>query len=270
MARTFKALSALLTYPTAELKAAAAEIRYVIAAEGLVPARDRAALEVLVGEIATRDLYDLQERYTLLFDRSRSLSLHLFEHVHGESRDRGQAMVDLAAHYEKHGFFVRANELPDFLPLFLEFLSQIPDEEARDLVAEPVEVLRALEQRLARRRSPYAAVFRVLVTLAGGQWANARDVAWSDEADVEWAGGDPDDLAALDAEWEEAAVRFGPEDPAGDACGRSRLMTRLRAEARKVTGSGAEARKATNPGAEARKVTSQGAEARKATNPRAQ
>ncbi|MEJ2459788.1 MAG: hypothetical protein P8Y58_17260 [Novosphingobium sp.] len=50
----------------------------------------------LIDDLVTRDLYDAQERYVLLFDRTRKLSLHLFEHVHGESRDRGQAMVDLA------------------------------------------------------------------------------------------------------------------------------------------------------------------------------
>ena len=72
----------------------------------------------------TGDLYDLQERYVLLFDRTRSLSLHLFEHVHGESRDRGQAMVDLKALYERHGLHMSSSELPDHLPLFLEFLSR--------------------------------------------------------------------------------------------------------------------------------------------------
>ena len=84
------------------------------------------ALDRLLDELATGDLYDLQERYVLLFDRTRSLSLHLFEHVHGESRDRGQAMVDLKALYERHGLLMSSSELPDHLPLFLEFLSDHP------------------------------------------------------------------------------------------------------------------------------------------------
>lgn len=234
MARTFKALSALLTYPTEELQKAAAEIKAVIVAEGMLAGRDRAALAALIDEIATRDLYDLQERYTLLFDRSRSLSLHLFEHVHGESRDRGQAMVDLAALYERHGYHVAANELPDFLPLFLEFLSQLPETDARALVAEPAEVLRELEDRLRRRQSPYAAVFRALVALGRGRVVTAVDTAPAEDDEVVWAVDEGDDLAELDAEWEETAVSFGPADPAADACGRSRLMTRLRAAARSV------------------------------------
>lgn len=234
MARTFKALSALLTYPTEELQRAAPEIRQVIDAEGLVARRDRAALAALIGEIGSRDLYDLQERYTLLFDRSRSLSLHLFEHVHGESRDRGQAMVDLAAHYERHGYHVAANELPDFLPLFLEFLSLLPETEARGLIAEPAEVLGELEDRLRRRQSPYAAVFRALVALGRGRAVTAVDTAVDEDHEVVWAVDEGDDLAELDAEWEETAVSFGPADPMADACGRSRLTTRLRAAARSV------------------------------------
>ncbi len=248
--RTYKALSALLTYPTPELQRAAGEIRRAIAEEGLVPARDRAALDTLIEEIGTSDLYDLQERYTLLFDRSRSLSLHLFEHVHGESRDRGQAMLDLAALYERHGFRVAANELPDYLPMFLEFLSLLPADEARDLLDEAAHVLAALDERLRKRKTIYAAVFRALRALSRGKSAAAdfvrrtageaageADDGWADDGDVAWSEeGEPEDLEALDAEWEEAAVTFGPGDPMSGSCGTPRLATRLRAAARSVSG----------------------------------
>jgi nitrate reductase delta subunit len=126
MRRTLKVLSALLSYPSAELQAAVPEMRAAVNAERALPQRNRDRLGRLLEEIATGDLYDLQERYVLLFDRTRSLSLHLFEHVHGESRDRGQAMVDLKALYERHGLYMSSSELPDHLPLFLEFLSAIP------------------------------------------------------------------------------------------------------------------------------------------------
>lgn len=90
----------------------------------------------MIEELASQDLYELQARYVDLFDRSRALSLHLFEHVHGESRDRGQAMVDLKALYESHGLEITASELPDFLPLFLEYLSLRPLEEAKALLGK--------------------------------------------------------------------------------------------------------------------------------------
>src|SRR5262245_64936140 len=112
MKRTLKVLSALLSYPTAELQAAVPGMRAALDADGRLPQKNRDRLDRLLEEMATRDLYDLQERYVLLFDRTRSLSLNLFEHVHGESRDRGQAMVDLMALYDRHGLAVSGGELP--------------------------------------------------------------------------------------------------------------------------------------------------------------
>ena len=112
MTTTLKVLSALLTYPTAELQAAVPQMRAALDSEARLPQRNRDRLDGILEEIAAGDLYDLQERYVLLFDRTRSLSLHLFEHVHGESRDRGQAMVDLKALYERHGLSMNSSELP--------------------------------------------------------------------------------------------------------------------------------------------------------------
>ena len=102
----------------------------------------------------------------LLFDRTRSLSLHLFEHVHGESRDRGQAMIDLKTQYEQHNLFMSAAELPDFLPLFLEYLSVLPAAEACETLGQPAHIFAAMAERLRKRKSAYEAVFRALVALA--------------------------------------------------------------------------------------------------------
>ena len=193
----------------------------MLAEEGLVPAPQRAAIDGLLAELADHDIYDLQERYFALFDRSRTLSLHLFEHVHGESRDRGQAMADLIALYRGHGFEPTASELPDFLPLFLEFLSLLPGHEAQALLAEPAGILQILADRLVTRKSAYAAAFQALATLANAPAIDLPDTIAED----------PDDLVALDAAWEEAAVHFGPGEQI-DSCGTDRLRTRLRAAAR--------------------------------------
>jgi nitrate reductase molybdenum cofactor assembly chaperone NarJ/NarW len=131
-----RALSALLTYPTADLQAAVPAIRESLA-EGLLPPAQVAALEPLLRDLETGDLYDLQERFVLLFDRSRTLSLNLFEHIHGESRDRGGAMVDLLETYRAGGFDLQGPELPDHLPVLLEFLSTRPPAEARAILAMP-------------------------------------------------------------------------------------------------------------------------------------
>jgi nitrate reductase delta subunit len=116
MIRTLKVRSALLTYPDAELQTAAPDLAAALRAEGLLDAAHIAALAPLLGELAQNDLFDLQERFVLLFDRSRTLSLNLFEHVHGESRARGGAMVDLLETYRAGGFEPVGPELPDHLP----------------------------------------------------------------------------------------------------------------------------------------------------------
>ena len=221
MARTYRALAALISYPTEALQAAGAEIAAVLEDEDLVPRSHRLAIDRLLAELVRCDIYDLQERYFSLFDRSRTLSLHLFEHVHGESRDRGQAMADLIALYRDHGLEPTAGELPDFLPLFLEFLSLLPDGEAKVLLAEPAGILRSLADRLAARDSAYAAVFQALAAMADAPTVALPEIVQDD----------PDDLAALDAAWEEAAVHFGPGEQT-DGCGTDRLRTRLRAATR--------------------------------------
>jgi nitrate reductase delta subunit len=224
-AKTFKALSALLSYPGEDLKAAVGEIGDVIRAEKLVDVHALLALDLLLDEIGTSDLFALQERYVDLFDKTRQLSLHLFEHVHGESRDRGQAMVDLAALYEKGGLALAANELPDYLPLFLEYLSTRPLEEARGLLRNASHIVAILEERLTSRNSDYAAVFAALRSITGD-----RGAASTVETPAEDAG---DDLAALDAAWEETAVVFGPGD-AIDGCSVDRLRVQMRAGRRDV------------------------------------
>ncbi|MFZ0399783.1 MAG: nitrate reductase molybdenum cofactor assembly chaperone [Pseudolabrys sp.] len=228
MIKTLKALSVLLTYPTIELQHAAGEIGEAIDAGQMIPARVRNQLRTLLTEIATGDLYDLQERYVLLFDRTRSLSLHLFEHVHGESRDRGQAMIDLKSQYEQHNLFMSAAELPDFVPLFLEYLSLLPAQEACEILGQPGHIFAAMAERLRKRQSAYEAVFRALVALAA---AKPKD----DEVSALLQLPDPDasDLAALDAAWEDEPVNFGPG--AGDSC-KDGLVARVRGGLRPAPG----------------------------------
>jgi nitrate reductase molybdenum cofactor assembly chaperone NarJ/NarW len=231
MRKTLKVLSALLTYPTAELQTAVPEMRAALDADARLPQKNRDRLERLLKELAANDLYDLQERYVLLFDRTRSLSLHLFEHVHGESRDRGQAMVDLKALYERHGLSMSSAELPDHLPLFLEFLSQIPETEARDLLEETSHVLEAIRLRLKKRKVPYSSVFSCAQALAYAKPQSEILAAVMGEPDE-----DPNDLAALDAAWEEEEVTFGPAAAAAAQCGKDGLAAKLRAARRPAPG----------------------------------
>lgn len=210
MDRTLKALSLILSYPSREMQAAMPEIAAVLSAESRLTAAQRRALRPLTEDLSGRDIYDLEERYVMLFDRSRTLSLNLFEHVHGESRERGSAMVSLLETYREGGFEPTTSELPDHLPVLLEFLALRPFVEVQEILADAAHILEALAERLSRRDSPYAAVFAALLQLAGAK-ANAEALAeLLAEPEV-----DPMDLEALDEIWEESEVRFGPDPNAG-------------------------------------------------------
>lgn len=201
---SFKALGALLDYPTSQLQAAADEIEAALIQEQAIPSGEMLGISAFIDRLRTADIMDLQEYWVSLFDRSKRLALHLHEHSYGESRDRGQAMVNLALTYRMNGFELAASEMPDYLPLFLEFLSQIPEAPARRYLGEAIEVVEALRIRLEERESTYAALLEPLLALS----AKAAD-----EAEVEAIlAGEPEDpqtLEELDAEWAEEPIEFG-------------------------------------------------------------
>ncbi|MEP9315942.1 nitrate reductase molybdenum cofactor assembly chaperone [Pseudomonas sp. LABIM340] len=202
---SLRVLARLLDYPTAELQAACAEAVEILDGEDRLPLKLRAELAQWCAELAAGDLLDLEEAYVELFDRGRATSLLLFEHVHGESRDRGQAMVNLLAEYEAAGFQLDARELPDYLPLFLEYLSTRSHEEIGQWLGDIQHILALLTARLEERDTRYALVPRALLALIGATEAidEQRPVA---------AGEAPDNTPqALDAVWEEEAVRFHAE-----------------------------------------------------------
>jgi nitrate reductase delta subunit len=221
---TLRALAALLGYPSAELQAGVPEIRDALAESALSRAARR-RLDPLLDRLETGELLDVQADYSELFDRSRSLSLHLFEHVHGDSRERGQAMIDLGRQYLDRGFLLDSPELPDFVPVFVEFASCLPPAEARAMLAEPAHVLAALEERLTRRGSPYAAVFGALVEAAGSRPDRTA------LAELE-ANAPSDDPAKIDEEWEEKAVTFTGSHDMGGPTG---IVARLRAAGKAMT-----------------------------------
>lgn len=201
MRLTLRSLAALLGYPSAELRENVGEIRNILRWEAVLPAAELARLETLLTRLDDLELLDLQSAYSELFDRSRSLSLHLFEHVHGDSRERGQAMIDLGQQYMESGFLLEANELPDFVPVFLEYASCLSARDAREMLGQPAHVFAALAERLDKREAPYAAVFHALVALSKVR-VGADALALVDENTPAV------DAADIDAEWEEAPVSF--------------------------------------------------------------
>lgn len=214
--KLLKLTSVLLDYPSDELWRHGDELREALDDPAL-PAKRRAALRGFVDGLLARDPLDAQERWLDLFDRGRAMSLLLFEHIHGESRDRGQAMVDLLSTYRDNGFELGAKQLPDYLPVVLEYLSLRPTEEVRDWLTHIAHILELLAARAQQRGSEYAAVLEALVEIAVGKVELdllLRRVATEARDDT------PE---AMDRVWEEEAVRFGAEAPADDCNPPTRL-----------------------------------------------
>ncbi len=183
---TLRALALLLGYPDAGLREVLPQLADAIDAEAALPKARRAELRAFIGEMQRLDPIDLEARYVELFDRGRATSLHLFEHVHGDSRDRGPAMIDLTQTYEKAGLFLGPHELPDHLCVVLEFASTQPPAVAREFLGEMAHILNAIFSALRKRESRYASVLAAVLELAGHK-AEAVAVAEDAPIDESWA-----------------------------------------------------------------------------------
>lgn len=213
--RLYKILSALMDYPQAALIQALPEIRQHLMSEPQAAQE----LEVLLNYLEQSSLITVQENYVATFDRSPPHSLHLFEHIHGESRDRGQAMVDLMEEYKTHGFEVASAELPDYIPLFLEFLSQLPQEQALSLLNEAIHIMAAIGKRLEESQSHYASLFVVLTQLATvePQELEIAPVRDMDEAMERFGVNEEGTEPLLHGQFGEQAIRFYPKRKAQTA-----------------------------------------------------
>ncbi len=207
--KTFKILGLLMTYPEGTVISASDELSAILHEEAVLSNNLLKKIDAFLEYQKTADLMALQEDYVDVFDRGRGHCLHLFEHIHGESRDRGQAMVDLSDMYATKGVLVDSKELPDYLPLFLEYLSLCPLQEATDLLGEAVDVIAMIGAKLKKRDSHYSVLFDALEVLSAIK-PDKHKVA---EA-LEKAPKDPETLEELDEEWKEAEAFTG--DPLAD------------------------------------------------------
>lgn len=213
--QTPRILAALLSYPQADLMAALPEMTQLLQAEGWLNNASLQAVTRFMNELAVADLLDAQEMYVSLFDRTPSLSLHLFEHVHGDSRDRGQALVDLDQIYRAQGLHNATEHTPDYLPMFLEYVALLPLAEVRAALDGVVEILGALAQRLRNRQSSYADLLEAVTLLAARKPDPARL-----QASLLADDGQMPDNERLDAAWGEQFALAPPQQgsSAADAC----------------------------------------------------
>jgi len=186
MSHSLRVLAALLAYPDAPMRSHIPEMRDLLVAEAAVSPARRTEIEALMGTLQRDDPLMTEADYVEMFDRGRSTSLHLFEHVHGDSRDRGPAMIDLGETYAKAGLILTSMELPDYLPAVLEFVSTQPPREARAFLSEIAHILNALLGALRKRDSAYASVVAALIELAGEK-AEPVEPRAEEPLDESWA-----------------------------------------------------------------------------------
>jgi nitrate reductase delta subunit len=190
---SLRVLARLLSYPDAQLRGDLDDMRQALLSEKAIAPARLEELDALISGLARGNALENEAEYVEVFDRGRATSLHLFEHVHGDSRDRGPAMIDLAQTYEKAGLFLGPDEMPDYLPVVLEFVSTQPPKEARAFLGEMAHIFNAIFNALQQRNSPYASVLGALLELSGEKAHPVKIVA--DEP--------------LDTSWEEPVVFDG-------------------------------------------------------------
>ncbi|RYF14088.1 MAG: nitrate reductase molybdenum cofactor assembly chaperone [Comamonadaceae bacterium] len=217
---TLRALAQMLRYPDAAVRGMLPGLLAAVDAEGALHEERRTELRALVTAMLVADPIEAEARYVELFDRGRSTSLHLFEHVHGDSRDRGPAMIDLIKHYEAAGLRLDGKELPDHLCVVLEFASTQPPAAAREFLGEMAHILQAIFSALRQRESSYASLLAAVLELAG-QKVEAVPVTPDEALDEAWA--EPEAFGGCDTRGQAAPgqpqpiqiVRRQPQPPQG-------------------------------------------------------
>lgn len=182
---SLRVLARLLSYPDAALRGYLPDMREALHADRTVPVSRLAELDALIATLESGDALENEAEYVQMFDRGRATSLHLFEHVHGDSRERGPAMIDLTQTYEKAGLFLAPGEMPDYLPVVLEFVSTQPPKEARAFLGEMAHIFNAIFNALQQRESAYASVLGALLELSGEK-AHAVKVTPDESIDAAW------------------------------------------------------------------------------------
>ena len=199
MIKTYKILSLLLSYPNDELQKFLPQVEKELREESLLNEDKIAEIAKFCKRFNQLDLTDWQEEYVQLFDYSRSVSLHIFEHIKGDSRDRGQAMVNLMEFYKESGMHLTAKELPDYIPAFLEFLSTLSITKSAELLGETVNIIDKINEVLSESKNSYSSIFKAVISLSAKQPDKTitREMIKNEK---------PLDL---DAEYEEEPVTFG-------------------------------------------------------------
>lgn len=158
----YRIVSKLLDYPDASLLDALTELKHELTDSKALFLAERQAMACFLEYLESMPLTELQAAYVLTFDLTPEHALHLTHHLFGDDKSRGPALIDLTEFYKEYGLELAANELPDYLPLVLEFAAQLDASEAQMFLAQWVKVLKQLAANLEEAKSPYAYLVRLV------------------------------------------------------------------------------------------------------------
>lgn len=158
----YKLLSVLLDYPNQELFDNLPEIRQVLDDCKDFNEAERSTVRKFLAWLESADSTDIQADYVQTFDLTPEHSLHLTHHLFGDDKNRGPALIDLTELYKDYGVEAVANELPDYLPLILEFVAYQEEGEAQTFLSDAVKVFAVLAANLEKAKSPYAPLVRII------------------------------------------------------------------------------------------------------------
>ena len=184
-AYSLRALALLLSYPDADMRSKLTDVMSVLSLERALSPSRISELKNLTEQLQSLDPLEVESRYVETFDRGRSTCLNLFEHVHGDSRDRGPAMIDLSQTYAQSGLVLDPDELPDHLCVVLEFASTQTEDVAKSFLDEMAHILNSIFSALLKRESPYAAVIAAVLELSGHK-AQAVNIPVEESIDSSW------------------------------------------------------------------------------------
>jgi nitrate reductase delta subunit len=184
-AYSLRALALLLSYPDANMRSKLTDVMSVLSLERALSQSRISELKNLSEQLQSLDPLEVESRYVETFDRGRSTCLNLFEHVHGDSRDRGPAMIDLSQTYAQSGLVLDPDELPDHLCVVLEFASTQTEDVAKSFLDEMAHILNSIFSALLKRESPYAAVIAAVLELSGHK-AQAVNIPVEESMDLSW------------------------------------------------------------------------------------
>ena len=184
-AYSLRALALLLSYPDADMRSKLTDIMSVLSLERALSPSRISELKNLSEQLQSLDPLEVESWYVETFDRGRSTCLNLFEHVHGDSRDRGPAMIDLSQTYAQTGLVLDPDELPDHLCVVLEFASTQTEDVAKSFLDEMAHILNSIFSALLKRESPYATVIAAVLELSGHK-AQAVNIPVEESMDSSW------------------------------------------------------------------------------------